>query len=151
MNRVNNESCYVRETNWFGFIKLEQKESISSGNKLLQWNKVAYDWTGASFTQSTPCVPWIQAGAGFQHLNVTGTEQFNGFFSLSQGFALGNSTNALCSCQWRNPRSLWYGCKSNYRFVTNGVYISSFHFHLFCSWRLFSAVIRRGSRLSDLQ
>lgn len=26
-------------------------------------------------------VPWIQEAAGFKHLNVTGTEQFNVFFS----------------------------------------------------------------------
>lgn len=36
-------------------LNYSKKRKYFYGNKLLQWNKLAYDWTSVSFTQSTPC------------------------------------------------------------------------------------------------
>lgn len=152
INRMNNESYCARKSSWCAFVKLCPQKKKIFFLEINYFSGINWIITGlVPHLHKALLVHWIQEAAVFKHLNVTGTEPFNIFFFLSQGFALGNSTNAVRSCQWRNSRSLWYGCKSNYRFVNDEVYISRFKFQISCSQRLFYAVIKRGSRLLDLQ
>lgn len=146
MNRWDNDNHYTGEIGLLVFrlqpTKTLEKGSIFSEKKWLQWNKLVYGWNNASFTQSIPCAlssgsSWFQTWLPLALKSLT-------LFFLSQGFALGNSPDAVCSCQWGNPRSLWHGCKGNYRFVNDEVFIYSFKFRLSCLLRLFLLSSRWG-------
>lgn len=147
MNRWDNDNHYTGEIGLLVFklqpTKTFEKGSIFSEKKWLQWNKLVYGWNNASFhTKHSLCLEFRKQLVSNTWLSLA-LKSLTLFF-LSQGFALGNSPDAVCSCQWGNPRSLWHGCKGNYRFVNDEVFIYSFKFHLSCLLRLFLLSSRGG-------
>lgn len=109
---------------------------------MAQWHKA---FLCPEFRFQTPACEWHW-----------GVEPFFSFwpwllFLLSQGSALGDSPDAVCSCQWGNPWSLWHGCKGNYRFGSDQFSISTFQSHLSCLLRWFLLSSRGGSRLLNVQ
>lgn len=117
-------------------LNYSQNKFLNKGNtfsekELLQWNKLVGIM---AHSHKAFLVPWVRK----QLLSHTWLALKSLTLSfLSQGFALGDPPDAVCSCQWRNPRSLWHGCQGNYRFVSDEFCISSLKLSLSCLLRWF--------------